>query len=48
MADNTETLKEIILDQANNTETLIEIILDGIANQLYEPLPSKAGFGPKL
>ena len=32
----------------DNTETLLEIILDDIANRLYEGLPSKVGFGPKL
>ena len=48
MADSTDTVLGIILDQVNNTETLIEIILDDIANELSEPLPSKVGFGPNL
>ena len=48
MSDSTETLLEIILDQANNTETLMEIILDDIANELFDEVPSKVGFGPKL
>ena len=48
LADNTETLLEIILDVTANTEMLLEIIADDIADALYEELPSKVGFGPKL
>ena len=36
LADNTETLLEIILEIADNTETLLGIILDDIASELYE------------
>ena len=45
MADNTETLRNIILDIADNTEMLLELLLDGIANELDGEGPGKVSFG---